>query len=368
MAGRNRNHLAVIGPNEAHYGYGKMHKSFVDALPANVSIDPAAETVVFMLQPQMVKGWFEGQHKVLMTMWETDKLPQKMAELLPAFDTVVVPCEHNRVLFAQHHPNVVVVPLGVDINIWFPRKTKRRPGPFRFLAGGSHWKRKGLDVVLAAFSQLEGNVELHLKCKPDIIGGVPPISDPRVIIHREVMTEGQERDLYWDSDCFISMSRGEGWGLMPLQAIAAGIPTIISDTSGHRMFQHLAYSTVGTTSTPCTEDKFYDGGNWDEPNLDELVAAMQKAATTKPKVQTIDKFEFTWQNSALELLKVAPAGKKLPNPVWVSSDTVTVPVKALRKIQADIGVHRIRMDKDEIQHISVNAKNVLLDAGAIMLV
>lgn len=368
MASGNRNHLAVVGPGGVHYGYGRMHISFRDALEKQVTLSPTASTVVYMMQPMMVRGWYEGQHRVLFTMWETDKLPYTIAELLPQFDTVVVPCEHNRKVFAEHHDNVVVVPLGIDTDLWSPRKPRKRKGPFRFLAGGSHWRRKGLDVVLEAFAQIEGDVELHLKCKPDIIGGVPEIKDSRVTVHLSVISEEEERDFYCDMDCFIAVSRGEGWGMMPLQAIAAGIPTILSDTSGHQMFKHLAYSVVDTTPVPCDEERLYNIGNWDEPNVATLVEQMRKVMVDKPVVKTAEAAKYTWDHAATELLKYAKPRPILKNPLWALSDEATIKVKALKKIEADIGRHRIRMVKDEIQLIPINAKTVLLEAGAIILV
>lgn len=368
MASGNRNHLAVVGPPGAHYGYGRMCQSFCDALQNHVTLTTTAETVVFMMQPKMIKGWYEGQRKVLMTMWETTELPTEMIELLAQFEIVIVPSEHNRKVFEAHHDNVHVVPLGIDTDLWKPRKGRRRKGPYRFLAGGSNWKRKGLDAVISAFSQIEGDVELHLKCKHDIVGGVPEIADPRVVLHREVMSEIEERDLYWDMDCFVSASRGEGWGLMPLQAIAAGLPTLMTATSGHQMFQHLAYSLVGSTLVPSKETKLYNVGLWDEPDVDDLVVKMREVMKAKPIVQSEGAAKFTWDNAARELLKVVKPGRDLGSPKWEMADQATVQVKALKKIEADIGRHRVRMAKGETQWISVNAKTVLLEAGAIILV
>lgn len=301
-------------------------------------------------------------------MWETDKLPQEMLELLPQFEMVIVPCEHNRRVFEAHHNNVHVVPLGIDTELWTPRKGRRRKGPYRFLAGGSNWRRKGLDAVVEAFSRIEGDVELHLKCKNDIVGGVPEITDPRVVLHRDVMTEEEERDLYWDMDCFVSASRGEGWGLMPLQAIAAGLPTIMTATSGHQMFQHLAYSLVGSTPVPASEVRLYNVGLWDEPDVDDLAAKMREVMTAKPIVQSAEAAKYTWDSAAKELLKIVKPGKDLGPTPWCLADEATVTVQALRKVEADIGRHRIRMAKGETRNIPVNAKTVLLEAGAIILV
>lgn len=259
-----------------------------------------------------------------------------------------------------------MVPLGVDTDLWFTRTKKPGKKPFRFLAGGSHWKRKGLDIVLEAFNYIEGDVELHLKCKDDIIGGVPPINNPKVFVHNEVMTPEQERDFYWDMNCFVSASRGEGWGLMPHQAIHAGLPTIISDTSGHKEFAQYATTVVPTKPVQSEESRLYNIGNWDETDLDALIVAMQNMVDQWSKIPVPEPTPYTWDHAANQLLAAIPKGKQLSETKWVPSDDVNVPVKALRKIDSYIGRHHIVLAKDEEAHIPLNARNVLKENGAII--
>lgn len=366
MAGRNRNCLTVRGTSGNHFGYGRMFTSFRDALAPKVELIDNASVVVDMMLPGMVKGWLEGQHRVLFTMWETDELPEFMSELLPQFHQILVPCKHNQELFSQHHDNVTAVPLGVDVDFWFRRPRKPGKKPFRFLAGGSNWKRKGLDVVVEAFSHVEGDVELHLKCRDDIIGGVPTLADPRIVLHSQVMTPEEERSLYHKMNCFVAVSRGEGWGLMPQQAIHAGLPTILSDTTGHKEFAEYAHAVIPTTSVPCREPRLYNIGNWDEPDLDTLIREMQTIVDQWSKVPMPGPTPYTWDLAADSLLAAIPTGKPLDKPRWQPSDEATVPVKALRKIDAHIGHHHITLAKGEEARIPVNAKNVLLENGAII--
>lgn len=365
MAGRDGTRLALVGPEGGHFGYGRMFLSLRNALSKHVTIDDTADVVVFMMVPTMVKGWHKGQRKVLLTMWETDELPPMMYELLPQFDQIVVPCEHNRELFSRYHPNVSAIPLGVDTSLWLPSTSARRSGPFRFLAGGSHWVRKGLDVVLDAFNALDVDAELTIKYKHDGVGELPPISNPRVRVLRDVLSPEEERDLYWDADCFISASRGEGWGLMPLQAMAAGIPTIMSDTSGHKEFSHLTTAIIPTTPIPANYGETYTHGNWDEPNRNALVELMRNPP---PKPNHQQAAHYTWDNSARALLNIITPGNKLPALQWQPADQATVPVKALRNINSHIGNHHIQIEAGQTQRVSVNAKNVLLEAGLITLV
>lgn len=367
MASGNRNYLTIRGPGGNYYGYGRMFNSFKESLEDKVSLVDDASVVVDFMQPGMVKGWYEWQYRVLFTMWETDVLPYSMSEILDQFDQILVPSKHNYDLFSKHHKNVSVVPLGIDTGLWQARSKSPVKKPFKFLAGGSHWKRKGLDVVIEAFNRLEGDAELHLKCRQDIIGGIPPIDNPRIILHKQIMTPEEERDFYYGMNCFISMSRGEGWGLMPLQAIHAGIPTIISDTSGHKEFSEYAYRVIPTIPVPCDEPILYNVGNWDEPDIDALVEEMQTLLNQRSKPVLAGPTPYTWEYAAEQLLKAIPTGEKLNQKIWVQSDEATVKVQALRKIEADIGRHRIRLAKNEIAYIPVNAKTVLKENGAIII-
>ena len=72
MAGRNGDtakHLAFIGPDLPHVGYGRMFVSLRDTLATKVNLNDRAEHVVYAMQPDMVKGWYHGQKATILTMW-----------------------------------------------------------------------------------------------------------------------------------------------------------------------------------------------------------------------------------------------------------------------------------------------------------
>jgi len=190
-----------------------------DALSSKVNLVDDAERVVFALRPNLIKGWVEGQNPALLTMWETNWLPPEFSEYLQLFDTVIVPSLHNWELFSQFHDNVRVIPLGVDRDVWHP-KERPQNDKFKILCGGSEWYRKGLDVVLKVFLEMNlPDAELHIKIVPPYLCAPKNLVYPNVVIHNKWMTVEDEADLVRSADCFISVSRGEGFGLMPLQAM-----------------------------------------------------------------------------------------------------------------------------------------------------
>ena len=162
------NYQSWNGVPDIRVGYGSMLKGFIDHAPKGVVFDDNASVNVHMMLPEMVKGWRQGQHRVIFTMWETDELPTVIKPWLHEYDQVLVPCQHNVDLFSKWHHDVTMVPLGVDLKFW--RQAPPTTGSkFRFAAGGSLWHRKGLDLVVKAFTELNlSDAELHIKAAPPI--------------------------------------------------------------------------------------------------------------------------------------------------------------------------------------------------------
>jgi glycosyltransferase involved in cell wall biosynthesis len=290
-------------------------------LPADVELHGQASVAVLMYNPSLVHGFLRGQHRALYTMWETTELPEKYYRYLDTYDQVIVPCEHNRELFSKYAPNVSVVPLGVNVDYWkpTPRPANNR---FRFHAGGSMWLRKGLDVVVKAFELSGVDAELHIKVPMKRF--VPDREWPsNIIIHTGWMSKEEQFDWFNQADCFIAASRGEGFGLMPLQAMAMGIPTIVTPTSGQAQFSDLASVVVPVTSQNCSGyeiDSF--AGCWDEPDVDALVEALRGVcgASDMYKAEALGRVRevarYSWDKSCRKLIDVLPVGQIIENPVF----------------------------------------------------
>lgn len=315
------NYQYWFGTEASKYGYGAMLEGFRSGLPADVQLHDQASVAVLMYNPSLVHGFLRGQHRALYTMWETTELPEKYYRYLDTYDQVIVPCEHNRELFSKYAPNVSVVPLGVNVDYWkpTPRPANSR---FRFHAGGSMWLRKGLDVVVKAFELSGVDAELHIKVPMKRF--VPDREWPsNIIIHTGWMSKEEQFNWFNQADCFIAASRGEGFGLMPLQAMAMGIPTIVTPTSGQAQFSDLASVVVPVTSQNCSGyeiDSF--AGCWDEPDVDALVEALRGVcgASDMYKAEALGRVRevarYSWDKSCRKLIDVLPVGQIIENPVF----------------------------------------------------
>lgn len=359
------NYQSWVGCEDPKFGYGVMLDGFRSAAPKTVSFSNDASVWVYMSVPFTARGWLKEQYKVLFTMWETDTLPDDFLRWLPKYDQILVPCKHNLDLFSPHHDNVSAVPLGIDTKFWKPLPKETNP-VYRFHAGGSLWYRKGIDVVVKAFNELGlPNTELHIKAAPHAYDAPPKIEGDNIHMHRNWMTPEDQRTWFNQADCFIAASRGEGFGLMPLQAIALGIPTIVSLSTGQNEFAHLATGTVS-----CHKSAAHTIGNWDEPDLDELKEQMLHHYTNRDAVQEQADLnapqtkQFSWTNATKKLLAAIPTGTLLENPTYETVE-VQVEIEVCKPVKADIGKHRYELKPGQKYTVPEGVLQVLTDAGFI---
>lgn len=366
----------VEGVGIGHVGYGRMALEVNREIGNHVELTDDARSVVFMVVPHMVKGWWKGQSTAVFTMWETTMLPAHFHRFTPLFDTLIVPCDWNRELFADVHPNIHVVPLGIDTDLWSPQRAKPSK-QFRFLTGGSGWKRKGIEQVIQAFKDARlPDSELVIKCPPDIYddpfhGATPQHFGENITFVRQALRAEEERDLHATADCFVSATRGEGFGLIPLQQLALGNLVIGPAHTGHLMFsEHFDYAL---SSKPEKADMLHhkDCGDWFVPDHDELVDAMRDAyrrgrpAMVERRQRHARVAHFSWANTAKMLLEAHPPSGLLTEKIWEGAGLRPVTVRANRRVDAQVGVHRIRMSAGEEGAIPTCTLEQLVGSGAV---
>ncbi len=351
---------------DARYGYGAMYAGFMNAVPSTIKMHERASVRVEMQVPFAVKGYLEGQHKALFTMWETDVLPDRFERWVPHYDQIIVPCQHNVELFSRYHDNVSMVPLGVDQKIWYPvdREPNKR---FRFHAGGSLWRRKGMDLVIQAFVKSGVDADLYLKVPPQAKDTPENIRLPaNVHLERRFLPFHEVFEWYGLADCFIAPSRGEGFGLMPLQAMAMGVPTIITATSGQAEYAHIA-----TTVVPHVSKRSDFVGNWDEADMDSLVQAIRdhyanrdkyeiQALANVPKVK-----EFSWAKAAKKLVSVLPEGEVLDGATQFKPFACMMRIVTNRNIESSINMVTYKFQKGVEYVVKEGVFEVLSNAGYI---
>jgi hypothetical protein len=281
--------------------------------------DPA-NVACWVSTPTHATGWFTGQRTVISTMWEATRLPEAFRETLHNFDQVLVPSEQNRELFSRYHHNVAKVPLGVDTDEW---KFVPRTAPtdrFVFLIGGSG-ARKGVDVAYKAFKKVFSTWPSDMP-RPVLLFKSPRPIDffgDRIEHIGGRVSDQDERAIYSMAHCYLQPSRGEGWGLQPLQAIAQGLPTILTDAHGHAEFADLGLP-IGYSMSKADYFIYGDAGQWWEPSLDDLCQQMEwvyhnyDEATARAAAASVECHRrFSWDNCADAFVRAV-------GPSWLDAD------------------------------------------------
>ncbi len=264
--------------------------------PPNIAITPNKRTLFF-------------------TMWEASRLPREWVGWLNAAECLVVPCQWNATCFSAAGVDrpIRIVPLGIKTNI-FKYVPPSLDGPCVFGAAGKiqgGGQRKGLDEVIELFQRAfpsETDVRLRVKCFPDC--GVKEVGDPRVEITAAYLSEKEMARWYASLTCFVSISRSEGWGLMPHQAMAVGRPCIAVRFGGHAEFFNETHGYSADFKLVPASYNYSGGGVWAEPDKDHLIELLRRVYKDRDEARRIGvtaaRFAstFTWARSTAALVKV----------------------------------------------------------------
>jgi glycosyltransferase involved in cell wall biosynthesis len=135
---------------------------------------------------------------------------------------------------------VHAVPLGADTE-WFAPGAPgpvAAAGPCTFLFVGATIRRKGIDLLLDAFAAVERR--LPARARLVVVG---PRGDGHALLERggvgdvvahAAVTQSALREFYRRADCFVLPSRHDSFGMAVLEAMACGLPAIVSEMVGAR--------------------------------------------------------------------------------------------------------------------------------------
>jgi len=235
-----------------------------------------------------------GKYKIGYTMLETDRIPADWAAAANRMDEVWVPSEFNRETFRASGVTkpIHVIPLGINPDYFNPAINACRIGDmFTFLSIFEWGERKAPEILLKAFNdEFKSGEDAVLICKISNSDGDVDIASQvrdlklnpgggRIVFSlNEIIPTYQLGSLYRGADCFVLPTRGEGWGMPMLEAMACGLPVIATDWSSHRDFMNDGNSyLVKVEKMVPAEAKcpYYKGFQWAQPSHEHLRTLMR---------------------------------------------------------------------------------------------
>ncbi|HXO19900.1 MAG TPA: glycosyltransferase [Thermoanaerobaculia bacterium] len=266
-----------------------------------------------------------GRYKIGYTMLEVDGFPRDWVRQANRMDEVWVPSAFNRDGFLRSglERPIHVMPLGVDVRYFHPGIVSypNPAGEYLFFSSFEWGERKEPWLLLKTFNdEFSASEPVRLLCK--IIN-----RDPEVRVKEEIrrlclkpsggkisylfnleFPHYQLGSLYRSADCFVGVSRGEGWNMPLMEAMACGLPTIATDWGAHTEFLHpgIGYPLAVRRTVPAiAKCPYYTGFSWADPDPDHLRHLLREVYEDREEARRRGQAaaremaeKWTWQRAA----------------------------------------------------------------------
>lgn len=209
---------------------------------------------------------------ISLTMFESSRIPKAYVENLNNFfDIAIVPDNFLLEVYQSSGVEIPIFvnPLVIDLSPFLNANLyEKKTDTFVFGCFGSITRRKGQDLLLKAFAETYGNntqFKLILSgryAEPKFFQELHEYISCHHLNNVELKECSFSDEDYLKNfqkiDCYVSLSRGEGFSIQPREAMALGIPCIVTNNTGQTTIcnSNLVLSVPSTNEIPCVYDSF----------------------------------------------------------------------------------------------------------------
>jgi glycosyltransferase involved in cell wall biosynthesis len=269
---------------DVHGGYHIAGSELLKSIDQDIDIIDKASNVLNFCKPEDYKF---KDYTVGYTPWESTDVPESWIEPLSKVDDFWTTATWLKHIFQPYvKREIFVVPHGIG-RVWQPLLHHYDGNEaFTFIHVGEPALRKGGDILLDIWYK-------HFSNRKDVRLIVKAVGHTQARLANsegsnyasfynldnvQVITEAihpaELWQLYAMSQCMIYPSRGEGFGLIPFQALASGLPTILP-MSAMGDFSHEYGIQLTNTKWVESDDQFIHPGRWLDHDEEEIVAKME---------------------------------------------------------------------------------------------
>lgn len=246
-----------------------------------------------------------------------DYYTEQTVPFFAVYDFLVCNTERHFSAFSWH-TGATYIPWGTDVDVFKPSKDREinRAGITFFHSGGISPQRKGCDLVIRAFSALQGDARLVIHSQRNLQSMFPHLSRTMEELKSQGRLECHEKTvpapgLFHLGDVYVYPTRLEGIGLTILEAAACGLPVIVTDCGP--MNEFITHGDNGRLVKVSHSIARADGYYWPQSivSVESLQEQMQwyvdNTATLpemKMRARTVAELRFDWKKSSDQVLQV----------------------------------------------------------------
>jgi glycosyltransferase involved in cell wall biosynthesis len=217
--------------------------------------------------------------KIAYSMCESTKIPQPWVTALnQTFDAVVVPDPYLIQVYKSSGVTIPIfmIPIALYLQDFLKAPLKKDAHkPFAFGVSAALSKNKNISLLVTAFAKEFGNrPDVVLKIHTPWAGNVEEIKSlirklnvKNIHIAVEALPWAKYVEFMKSLDCYVLLSRGEGFSITVREAMSLGLPCIISNNTAHKTIcdTNLVYGVPSIIERK-SDSEFYKvdvGNNFD---------------------------------------------------------------------------------------------------------
>jgi glycosyltransferase involved in cell wall biosynthesis len=247
---------------------------------------------------------FKNKFNVAFSYWELPHLPELLKDNLSQLDAIVAPSSYIYETFGREINNKHIIKGKTPYKFDFSKIERKEKNKcfkvFTSFEPHSDLIRKNPHVAIQCFQKAYAgieNVELTVKINNPYLENTLEINplvsnlisqcsnDHRIIFDFNTYAHDELMKYFINFDLAVSLHRAEGFGLMPLEMMALGVPVIATNWSGNTDYMNSSNSflvrhemiDVNGTLAVYQNHNYKNGTVWADPNLDDAINFMKIA-------------------------------------------------------------------------------------------
>jgi hypothetical protein len=262
-------------------------------------------------------NWIEAlgdvDYRILFSMFEADRWPELWVEAANCANEVWVPsafCLDSLLASGCDRP-VKIMPLGIDLESYFVDDAKVESDVFTFGFAGAASTRKGFDILLRAFQdefRADEPVRLAIRSSSILSSTLP--ADVRIKADMGAVSIEAMRQFYQCVDLLVLPTRGEGFALTPLEAMACGTCAAVTAWGGSLDYLGDYSLKIGVDCLEECPGYHRSTGRWAKPSVASVRYCMRWAYENRKKVREMGRKaaevvarDWTYAKTALPIEK-----------------------------------------------------------------